>query len=199
MKSLEIYDNNIEKYTEKYFNYLKEILDNVDKKSIKQFVEIILQARERGSSVFFIGNGGSAATASHFANDLSIGTNDYLKPFRVLSLTDNIPVVTAIANDFGYDEVFERQLSVLGKKDDVLIAISASGNSQNLINAIKYAKKNDIITFALTAFDGGEIKKISDYCIHIPTKNKEYGPAEDAHMILDHLVGSYLIGYLENN
>ena len=141
MKSLEIYDNNIEKYTEKYFNYLKEILDNVDKKSIKQFVEIILKARERGSSVFFIGNGGSAATASHFANDLSIGTNDYLKPFRVLSLTDNIPVVTAIANDFGYDEVFERQLSVLGKKDDVLIAISASGNSQNLINAIKYAKK----------------------------------------------------------
>ena len=109
-----------------------------------------------------------------------------------MSLTDNVPVLTALGNDYGYDEIFIRQLKVYGKKKDILVGISASGNSQNLINAFEYASTSDIKTVALTAFCGGKMREIADYNIHIPTDKKEYGPAEDLHMILDHLVSNYL-------
>lgn len=188
-----IYTEDIEKYSCLYFSYLKEVIDSVDVKEIRRFTEIILDARRRSATVFFIGNGGSAATASHFANDLAIGVNEYEKPFKVLSLTDNISVLTAVGNDNGYEEIFVRQLKVYGNEGDVLVGISASGNSLNLIRAFNYAENAGIKTVSLTAFDGGELKIISDHCVHIPTEDKEYGPAEDLHMILDHLIGSYLI------
>ena len=108
---------------------------------IEKFTKVLLESRERASSVFFIGNGGSAATASHFANDIAIGTRTDEKPFRAISLCDNQAVITAIANDDGYEEIFSQQLQVLLKKQDVVIAISASGNSPNLIRAIETAKK----------------------------------------------------------
>jgi len=187
------FDKDIEKFSRSYFNYLKEIIDNVDTNEIKLFVETLLAARSRGSTIFFMGNGGSAATASHFANDLAFGTNDYKKPFKVMSITDNVPVITALGNDYGYDEIFIRQLKIYSNKNDVLVGISASGNSQNLINAFDYASKSGVQTVALTAFDGGVMRKIANQCVHIPTNNKEYGPAEDVHMILDHLIGSYLM------
>lgn len=196
--------NNIEKifdrdpavFAKAYFNYLTDIIKGIDVQEIARFVRTLLDARERSATVFFMGNGGSAATASHFANDLSIGTNSYHKPFRVLSITDNMPVITAIGNDFGYDDIFERQLRVLGKADDVLVGISASGNSPNLLKAYDAAKEIGIKTVALTAFDGGKMRKMADEGIHVPTGLKEYGPAEDAHMILDHLVGAYLIQFV---
>jgi len=186
------FTEDIELFSQSYFAYLKEIFDKVNLSEIKIFVELILAARESGATIFFIGNGGSAATASHFANDLAFGTNQYEKPFKVMSLTDNVPVLTALGNDYGYDEIFIRQLKVYGKKKDILVGISASGNSQNLINAFEYASTSDIKTVALTAFCGGKMREIADYNIHIPTDKKEYGPAEDLHMILDHLVSNYL-------
>ena len=182
-----------EKFADSYMNYLKSVLSKIDTKEIARFVEIVLNAREREATVYFMGNGGSAATASHFANDLSIGTNDYDKPFKVISLTDNVSILTAIGNDFGYEEIFVRQLRVLGQPGDVVVGISASGNSANLLKAFQYAKKTGIKTVAITAFNGGKLKTMSDEGIHVPTDFKEYGPAEDAHMILDHLVGSYLM------
>ena len=185
-------------FSRSYFDYLKRVLDGIDLQSIRRVVEIILDTRERGATVFFIGNGGSAATATHFANDLSIGTNDYDKPFRVISLTDNVAVITAIGNDFGYDEIFSRQLRVYGKSGDVVVAISASGNSPNLLKAFDYAKSAGIKTIAITAFDGGKMKPLADDGIHVPTAPKEYGPAEDAHMVLDHLIGSYLMRIVRN-
>lgn len=188
-----IYTNDAKLFVRRYFNYLSEILSQIDPESVAKFVEILLDARSRDATVYFIGNGGSAATASHFANDLSIGTNSYDKPFRVVSLTDNQAIITAIANDFGYDEIFVRQLRVLGKPGDVLVAISASGNSNNLIRTMNYASEVGILTVAITAFDGGAMKREADHGIHVPTGQKEYGPAEDAHMILDHLIGAYLI------
>lgn len=196
--------NNIEKmfdsdpavFAKAYFDYLTDIIKGIDEQEIARFVGTLLDARERSATVFFMGNGGSAATASHFANDLSIGTNSYQKPFRVLSITDNVPVITAIGNDFGYDDIFERQLRVLGKVGDVLVGISASGNSPNLLKAYDAAKEIGIKTVALTAFDGGKMRKMADEGIHVPTGLKEYGPAEDAHMILDHLVGAYLIQFV---
>lgn len=180
-----------------YIQYLQSVLRNVDTAEIGRFIETLLDARRRGATIFFIGNGGSAATASHFANDLAFGTNEYEQPFRAVSLTDNVPVISALSNDFGYEEIFVRQLRVLGKQGDVLVAISASGNSPNLIKAFDYALSADVKTVAITAFDGGKMKKMANEGIHVPTESKEYGPAEDAHMVLDHLVGAYLIRYVK--
>ncbi len=176
-----------------YINYLQSVLLRVDTAEIGRFIETLLDARGRGATIFFIGNGGSAATASHFANDLAFGTNDYEQPFRAISLTDNVPVLTALGNDFGYEEIFVRQLRVLGRKGDVLVGISASGNSPNLLKAFDYALSAGIKTVAITAFDGGKMKTMADEGVHVPTESKEYGPAEDAHMVLDHLVGAYLM------
>ena len=176
-----------------YFDYLSSVLKAIDTREIGQFIETLVDARERGSTIYFIGNGGSAATASHFANDIAIGTNSYNKPFRAVSLTDNQAIITAIANDYGYEEIFVRQLMILGRPGDVIVAISASGNSSNLISAFDYAKTIGIKTVAITAFDGGKMKNIADESVHVPTALKEYGPAEDAHMVLDHLVGAYLM------
>lgn len=183
-------------FAKSYIQYLQSVLQRVDPAEIGAFIETLLDARRRGATVFFIGNGGSAATASHFANDLAFGTNDYDQPFRVLSLTDNVPVLTALGNDFGYEEIFVRQLRVMGKPNDVLVAISASGNSPNLIKAFDHALAAGIKTVAITAFDGGKMRAMADSGIHVPTEPKEYGPAEDVHMVLDHLVVSYLMRYI---
>ena len=187
------FTENIEQFSQSYFSYLKEIIDKVDLSEIKIFVELLLSARKSGATIFFIGNGGSASTASHFVNDLAFGTHEYEKPFKAISITDNVSVLTALGNDYGYGEIFVRQLKVYAEKGDVVVGISASGNSKNLINAFNYAKSSGIKTMALTAFDGGQMKVIADNCIHIPTEDKEYGPAEDVHMILDHLISSYLM------
>ncbi len=179
-----------------YLDYLASVLKAIDTREIGRFVEILLDARERGATIYFIGNGGSAATASHFANDIGLGTNSYDKPFRAVSLTDNQAIITALGNDFGYEEIFVRQLRVLGRADDVVVAISASGNSPNLIRTFDYAKSVGIKTVAITAFDGGKMKQMADESIHVPTAPKEYGPAEDAHMVLDHLVSAYLMRFI---
>lgn len=180
-------------FAKAYLEYLKQVLDGLDPNSIARFIATLFDAREREATVFFVGNGGSAATSSHFANDLSIGTNEYERPFRVISLTDNVPLITALGNDFGYDQIFVRQLRVLGKRGDVLVGISASGNSPNLVKAFEYSGTAGIKTVAITAFDGGKLKQMADECIHVPTGLGEYGPAEDAHMVLDHLVSAYLM------
>ncbi len=180
-----------------YLDHVQTVLQRIDTAEVGRFLLTLLDARERGATVFFIGNGGSAATASNFANDLAIGNNEYQKPFRAISLADNMPIITAISNDFGYEEIFVRQLRVLGKKGDVLVGISASGNSRNVILAFEHARSAGIKTVAITAFDGGKLKAMADEGIHVPTEPKEFGPAEDAHMVLDHLMGAYLMRYVK--
>ena len=184
-------------FANSYLSYLNDVLRKIDTDDIGRFARTLLDTRERGATIFFIGNGGSAATASHFANDIAVGTNSYEKPFRVISLTDNQAIITAISNDFGYQDIFVRQLQILGKPEDVLVGISASGNSPNLILAFEYAKSNGIKTVAITAFDGGKLKLMADEGIHVPTAPMEYGPAEDAHMVLDHLIGAYLMRWVK--
>jgi D-sedoheptulose 7-phosphate isomerase len=179
-------------FSVKYFEYLNKVLLSINPEEIQHFSNLLLQARETGNKIIFMGNGGSAATASHFANDISIGTRSKTKPFRAISITDNNAVITAIANDDGFDEIFTQQLQVILSPGDLVVAISASGNSPSVLNAINYANENDAITIGITAFDGGKLKNSSKYSIHVPTNPKEYGPAEDAHMILDHLIGAYL-------
>jgi D-sedoheptulose 7-phosphate isomerase len=175
-----------------YLNYLSELCGRLDTDAIARFIDVLLQARERQARIFFVGNGGSASTASHFANDVAIGTRCE-QPFRAISLTDNAAILTAIANDYGYEEIFVRQLKTHMTPGDVVVAISASGNSSNVVKAIEYANNLGGVTVALTGFDGGKLAKISRVCVHVPTGKGEYGPVEDIHMILDHLVGAFLI------
>ncbi len=193
-----IFSKDIELFSKAYFEYLKQIMDNLDRTSIREFVELLMKARLSGASIFFIGNGGSAATASHFANDLAFGTQQYKKPFRVMSLTDNVAVLTALGNDCGYENIYLRQLMIYGKPGDILVGISASGNSNNIVKTFEYAHETQIDTVAITAFDGGALKKIANHSIHVDTMNQEYGPAEDIHMILDHLIGAYLLRALRD-
>lgn len=181
-----------------YLRYLSSVLERIDCNDVAKFIDVLVQARNQGSRIFFIGNGGSAATASHFANDLSIGTRSWKKPFKVASLTDNQAVVTAIGNDFGYEQIFTIQLKTQMQPRDVVVAISASGNSPNILQAVEYAKANGAVTVGLTGFDGGKLKPLCHVNVHALSSKGEYGPVEDVHMILDHLVGSFLIKFCES-
>jgi D-sedoheptulose 7-phosphate isomerase len=180
-------------YARAYLDYLSECFASIDCDQIAAFVRLLVEARDEGRAVFFIGNGGSAATASHFANDIGIGTRTGDgKPFRAISLTDNVAVMTALANDEGYDRIFVDQLRVQMDDGDSLVAISASGNSPNVIAAVDYAKARGATVVGLTGFDGGKLREKSDISLHLNTRKGEYGPVEDMHMIFDHLIGGFL-------
>jgi D-sedoheptulose 7-phosphate isomerase len=182
-----------------YVANLTSIFKQISSIELQKFVDALLLARENNSTIYFIGNGGSASTSSHWVNDLSIGTKLFEKPFRAVSLCDNQSIITAIANDYGYDEIFSRPLSVLLKKGDVLVAISASGNSPNLLTAIDIAKQRGVETVGLTAFNGGKLREMVDISVHVPTNQGEYGPAEDSHMMLDHFVTGYLMNLIKES
>ena len=193
-----IYNSKISLYSQSYYQYLCELMKNINHSDVELFILEILKARKDGNNIFFIGNGGSAATASHFANDLAMGTKSFKKPFKAISLTDNQSITTALGNDFGFKEVFVKQLECYSSPGDVVVAISASGNSPNLLEAIDFAKKNGLITISITGFDGGHLKKICLKNIHIDTDIGEYAPVEDIHMTIAGLTGSYLINYVKN-
>jgi D-sedoheptulose 7-phosphate isomerase len=177
-----------------YLDYLSGLLRGLDPKAVADFIRELESARAKANTVFVIGNGGSAATASHMANDLSVGAHpsDGSPPFRVLSLTDNVAAMTAIGNDAGYENLFVYQLRAHYRPGDRLVAISASGNSPNLVEAARWVKKQGGRIVALVGFDGGELKRLADVLIHVHTPKGEYGPVEDVHMIMDHLVYSWL-------
>ena len=179
------------KFSDEYLEYLTILISQLDRSAISQFADLLLQSRENKTTTFFLGNGGSASTATHFVNDVSLGSRQFEKPFRAISLCDNQAVITAIANDDGYENIFLQQLQTLAIAGDTIVCISASGNSKNLIKAIEYARENNIYVVGLTAFDGGYLKDNCDLNIHVPTKIGEYGPAEDLHMVICGLVGSY--------
>ena len=181
-------------YADRYLRYLRELLERISRDEIAVFIQTLINARAKAKRIYFIGNGGSAATASHFANDLAFGTRSWTRPFRVISLTDNVSLISAIGNDHGYEEIFVAQLKVLMEEGDVVVAISASGNSANIVSAIRWANDHGAITVGLTGFDGGQLKQMADVSVHVPTQKAEYGPVEDLHMVFDHLVGTYLRG-----
>ena len=184
-------------YTELYLQYLAKVLEKMDCESIAKMGQAILAARESGKKIIFFGNGGSAATASHFVNDIAIGTKSSHKPFKAMALTDNVAIITAIGNDNGYDEIFTKQLEVYLEAGDLIVAISASGNSPNIVKAVQFCKRRGNTVVGITGFDGGELRKACDINVHVQTEKAEYGPVEDVHMVLDHLLGSYLIRYVQ--
>ncbi len=176
-------------FAERYVQRVQDLLNNLDIHAVAAVIDIFILARQRGSTIFFVGNGGSAATAEHFANDLAIGAAAGGGPlFRAISLTSNMALLTCIANDFGYDCVFERQLSNLMKAGDVVVGISASGNSPNVVKALEYAANNDGIPIAIVGFDGGLMKRVAQHVIHLASPKGDYGPVEDVQLVLDHLI-----------
>lgn len=184
---------NAASYMAKYGCYLSKLLSNLDYNSVTQVADCFLTAREHSSTIFFVGNGGSAATASHFAQDLAeVGRKVGRPGFKTISLVDNVPYITALANDYGYESIFTWQMAELFKEGDVLVTISASGNSPNIINAAECAKKLGGVIIGFVGFDGGKLKELCDYVIHVRTRRGEYGPVEDTHMILDHMITTYL-------
>lgn len=178
-------------FVKEYTQKLITLLNNID---VDAIVKIVNAFEKTKGKIYIIGNGGSAATASHMVNDLGIGLKRRgIRSFDVESLSDNTPVCTAIANDIGYENVFSMQLKDRISSDDILIAISCSGNSKNIIKAVKYAKKQGSTIIGVSGFDGGKLRKKSDINFHVPTQNNEYGLVEDMHMILDHIIYSYYI------
>lgn len=179
-------------FFDKYISNLNDILKDIDPKQLEKlshFFENLIKTKKR---IFIAGNGGSASTASTMTNDL--GFDLYKKKGKFVnfqSLVDNISVMTAISNDTGYENLFLNQLKMHHKIGDHLLVISASGNSKNLISAIKFVKKRKGKIISFLGFDGGKVKKYSDILIHLKTEKGDYGPVEDAHLIINHVLSHW--------
>lgn len=170
-----------------YFNRLKNAIDALDRSEINQVMNLLTDAYHREQQIFVMGNGGSAATASHFVCDFNKGISmNRVKKFKMISLCDNIPTMMALANDEGYDSIFIEQLKCFLQPGDLVIGISGSGNSENVIKAIEYANQNGNTTIGLTGYDGGKLKKICQCGIHVNLPDMQI--TEDIHMVLDHLM-----------
>ncbi len=182
-----------------YSTYLQRAVLAVDENQITHLVSILYDAYLKDKTVFVIGNGGSAANASHFAQDLAKGTRvsiDFPKRIRALSLTDNVAFMSALGNDDGYDQVFEQQLQTYANPGDVLIAISGSGNSPNILSAVKWANEHQLATVGVTGFDGGKLRKINQASVHVPLN--DMCSAESIHSIIFHYVVLVLMEKMKN-
>jgi len=171
-----------------YFDLEKQIIDRLDIDSINHSMNVLMEARERGATIWTMGNGGSAATASHFVCDFGKGASEALggKKFNFRCLSDNIPIMMAIANDISYDDVFLFQLQGVLKPEDLVIAISGSGNSKNVIKAVEYAKRVGAPVIGITGYSGGRLRELADYSMHVPIDDMQV--TEDIHMMFDHMM-----------
>lgn len=181
-------------FATQYLKDLQRIFDTLDVDEIQKMIRLLREVSEKGHRVYMIGNGGSSAIVSHLENDLRVGLKKKgLKPILVTCLSDNTPVVTALANDIGYEHIFSFQLKDVMKPHDVLLAVSSSGNSPNIINAVDYAKGIGAKVIGFSGFDGGRLKELSDIRIHVPTLKGSYGPVEDTHGVICHLLFTYFM------
>jgi D-sedoheptulose 7-phosphate isomerase len=170
-----------------YIMLLQQTIDQLPKDDIVRVIDLLYSARFSGRQVFIMGNGGSASTATHFVCDLSKNTRHAGWPrYKVIGLSDNMAVFSAYANDEGYENVFCEQLANLLMPDDIVIAISASGNSKNVVNAIQYAKDRNAFTIGFTGFDGGILGTLVDINLHINSDIIEH--VEDLHLVLEHMI-----------
>lgn len=170
-----------------YLRDLRRTLERLPLERIEQAIAILEEARQNRARVFILGNGGSAATASHFVCDLAKNTRQAGRPdFRVVGLADNVPIFSALANDEGYEQVFAGQLASLVEAGDVVIAISASGNSPNVIAALRVAGQAGATTIGFTGFDGGRLGAMADLNLHVPSDCIEH--VEDIHLMLEHMI-----------
>ncbi|QKJ31475.1 SIS domain-containing protein [Mucilaginibacter mali] len=180
-------------YLENYRKKLDEILEQIDATVLTQVIDVMIAAFKSKNTIYVVGNGGSAATASHMQADFSFFVR-YFTKFRpnIIALTDNVPIITAVGNDTSFDDIFVEQMRGRFKPNDVLIAISASGNSPNLVKAVEYANSIGGNTIAFIGFLGGKLKDLAKVPLYTPNPKGDYGPIEDIHMILNHVIVNYL-------
>jgi D-sedoheptulose 7-phosphate isomerase len=180
-------------YMRGFTTHMSAMIAAMDADALARVAELVEAASESGRTVFVMANGGSAAVASHFVNDM--GVNSLVggrRGFRVVSLTDNVESVTAVANDAGYDNVFLFQLQCMMEPGDLVIGLSVSGNSENIVRAIAYANANGAHSVGLCGFDGGRLAREAATVMHFPSTRDEYGPVEDAFSVVFHAVSGYL-------
>lgn len=180
------------KFPDLYRAELHKTIDSIDTDSVEQVIEILREARNAGRHIFICGNGGSASTASHFACDIVKGASfNREKRFKIMALTDQLPTLTAYANDVSYDCVFAEQLKNFAQPGDVVMAISGSGNSPNVLQAIEYANSIQCTTVGMSGRDGGKLAQIAKINVKVPVAHM--GRIEDAHMIVCHMIGYYFM------
>ena len=187
---------NINTFSKKYISYLQNVFNSLDFKKLDDLEREFLKIRARNSTIFSIGNGGASATSMTLANDVGfdILKKTKKKGFRIVNLCDNNSIITAIANDVGYEKIFIEQLKLHYKKNDALIIFSASGNSKNILNAAKWVREKKGKVFSIVGFDGGKIKNIQIF-VYISNLKNEYGPVEDCQLIVNHIL---LTGFKKN-
>ncbi len=172
-----------------YIALEKDTLDRLDVNAIDEAMNLIMRAYESRHTIYIFGNGGSSATASHWQNDFNKGISEYVdNKFRFQCLNDNVATVMAIANDIGFEEVFRFQLRGKLEVGDIVVAISGSGNSKNVLNAVEYARECGNKVIGMTGYDGGRLKALSDVSLHVPVMSMQ--TTEDIHMVFDHLIMS---------
>lgn len=188
-------------YTKDLKEYLEleiKVIESLDLEEINTVINVLEEARINGKRIFICGNGGSAATASHFTGDFNKGLNEVLEvKYNFECLSDNVAGMMAIANDYSYDEVFIHPLKNKMHKDDVFIGISGSGNSVNVVKAMEYANSIGGKTVAIVGYEGGKLKDMADCSIHVKINDMQI--AEDIHMIMDHLMMHTLYEYHSKN
>ena len=183
--------NNYLAEAEDYLTRLKAVYDGLDRQQINAVMNALMDAYESNKTIFIFGNGGSSATASHYVCDFNKGVSICLdKKFRFICLNDNLPSIMAIANDCGFEKIFKMQLENLMQDGDYVFAISGSGNSKNVIEAVEYAKTRNGKVISLTGYSGGKLLPLSDYPIHVNVDNMQL--AEDVHMMVCHMIASIL-------
>lgn len=185
-------------YRQKISEYLeleREVLKKLDIDAINAAMNLIMEAYTAKKKIYIFGNGGSSATASHYQNDFNKGLSEYVDTkFNFTCLNDNVATLMAIANDIGFEEVFRFQLRNKLEPGDIVIAISGSGNSQNVILAVEYAKAQGNQVIGMTGYNGGKLKELADISLHVDINSMQI--TEDVHMIFDHLIMSIFYGTL---
>lgn len=179
--------------TSSYLQRLKDEIDRLDQDAIQRWSDLIYQARENEKFVFVFGNGGSGTNATHFSEDLgksSLRPDDLMdeskKRLKIMSLTDNLGWIMAVGNDVGYDQIFQQQLMNYGSSGDLVIAISGSGNSPNIINAVEWSKRHGLMTFGISGYSGGKLKELQDDGLHVALD--DMGMVESIHLCAFHWV-----------
>ena len=177
-----------------YLSEFRLLLRSIDVEAVARSVQRLRTARDRGATVFIAGNGGSAATATHLVSDLGKATKRSGRPpLRVMCLSDNVSWLTALANDEGYERVFAGQLENFARSGDLLIVISASGNSPNLVEAVEYAREQELVTIGILGFDGGVLKDRVDEALWLESEIGAYGPVESGHTVICDILTTCLI------
>lgn len=176
-----------------YVSRVRQYLDGLDLDAVDALGRLLDQARRGQHAIYVVGNGGSASTAAHIATDWSyVAFRSEQDNCRVFSLTDNSAMITALGNDVSYADVFSGQLRVLLQPGDVVVAVSASGNSENVVRAVEVAQRRGAVTVGLVGFDGGRLRDLCDHVVHVKTLHGDYGPVEDIHLMINHILTTFL-------